>query len=185
MRRASATSGGLLQPPPSRGTMRRERAQVGIERERGTKMKVSEWERKTDIFWRQVERREKNGFKIYIKAEMKRIGACEWRKCERMMKNRRVNEAEGKLIGKWGRNCSNEILLLFCVRLIIKIIISNVALSIKIKRKKLRKRRWKTKLSKGRIFCGRRRARVNRKKKKERKRREKKKRRSHNESRKL
>lgn len=43
----------------------RERAQVGIERsERGTKMKVSERRRKTDIFfffWRQVQRRGKNG----------------------------------------------------------------------------------------------------------------------------
>lgn len=47
MRRASATSGGLLQPPPSRGNNEggwmRERAQMGIERnERGTKLKVSE-----------------------------------------------------------------------------------------------------------------------------------------------
>lgn len=99
MRRASATSGGLLQPPLWNNE-EGEGASGNREGKRKVKMKVSEWERKMDIFWRQVERREENGFKIYIKAEMKRIGACEWRKCEMMMKKRRVNEAEGKLIGK-------------------------------------------------------------------------------------
>lgn len=72
----------------------RERAQVGIERsERGTKMKVSERRRKTDIFFfffgdrcKEGERMGEDGFEIYIKVEG---GECKRRKCER---KRRVGE---------------------------------------------------------------------------------------------
>lgn len=71
----------------------RERVQVGIERsERGTKMKVSERRRKTDIFFffgdrcKGGERMGEDGFEIYIKAKG---GECERRKCER---KRRVGE---------------------------------------------------------------------------------------------
>lgn len=81
----------------------RERAQVGIERsERGTKMKVSERRRKTDIFFFFLEtgaKEEKEWAKMALKFTSKRRvgnvkgesvkGRDEW-----------VNEAEGKLIGK-------------------------------------------------------------------------------------
>lgn len=101
MRRASATSGGLLQPPSrgnNEGGWMRERAQVGIERnERGTKMKVSERRRKTDIFFLETgakERKEwtKMALKFTSKRRWEELEECERRKCERM---RRVKDEKG------------------------------------------------------------------------------------------
>lgn len=96
MRRASPTSGGLLQPPSrgnNEGGWMRERAQVGIERnERETKMKVSKRRRKTDIFFffgdrcKREERMDEDGFEIYIKAEMGRIGGMWKEKVWKMRK---------------------------------------------------------------------------------------------------
>lgn len=74
------------------------------------------------FFWRQVQRRGKNGrrwlWNLHQSGDGKNRGVWKKRRCERMMRkgDEWVNEAEEKLIGKWERNCSNKILI-FCVRL--------------------------------------------------------------------
>lgn len=79
----------------------RERAQVGIERsERGTKMKVSEQRRKTDIFFFfGGAKKGKEWAKMALKFTSKwRVGNVKGESVKG--RDEWVNEAEGKLIGK-------------------------------------------------------------------------------------